>query len=164
MLMAAIEFEEPEFAADLLYLIQMGLVDPNEEFNVYGDKWNLVDRAVSGEYIKNNILGFDLVDLYSVRLDVDSWEVIGAKTIEQARGYFMNRYGFLPKIIKMDKSKWLKEFYFEDMKTYKSLQEIRKESNKFPRHLLYVQPNNAIIYKDVKSFVNKIIQREWGKK
>ena len=138
MLMAAIEFEEQDFACDLYYLIAHGIINGEDEFTLQGSDWNKVDRAISGEYIKNNILGFNLVDLYSVRLDVDTWEVIAAKTSEEARGYFMNKYRFLPKIIKMDKSKWLKEFWFEDMKTYKSLQEIRKESNVFPRHLLYI--------------------------
>ena len=137
MLLAAIEFEEVEFAADLLYLIQMGIVDPNAEFNVQGETWNLVDRKISGEFIKSNLLSFDIVDLYCVRLNVDDFEIIGARTENEARGYFLNKYGFLPKIIKMDKSKWLKEFWFPNSKETKSLLEIRKEDNNFPRHLIY---------------------------
>ena len=138
MLMAAIEFEEQEFACDLLYLIQEGLIDPNEEFNIYGKAWNKVDRVISGEFIKQNLLNFDIVDLYCVRISVDDYEIIGARSMESAKGYFLNKYNCIPKIIKMDKSKWLKEFWFEDIKMYKSLQEIRKESNVFPRHLLYI--------------------------
>ena len=138
MLMAAIEFEEVELAYDLYYLIANGIINAEDEFTLQGKDWNKIDGQATREMREMNLLGFDLVDLYSVRLDVDTWEVIAAKTSEEARGYFMNKYRFLPKIIKMDKSKWLKEFWFEDMKTYKSLQEIRKESNKFPRHLLYV--------------------------
>mgnify|MGYP003452557633 FL=1 len=138
MLMAAIEFEEPEFACDLLYLIQMGIVDPNEEFNVYGEKWNLVDRKVSGEYIKNNLLGFNIVRIFCVRINVEDYEIILARNEVEARSYCLSKYGFIPKLVEMDKSKYLKEFYFEDSKEYKSLMDIRRENDIFPRTALII--------------------------
>ena len=134
--MAAIEFEEVAFAADLLYLMQHDHVDPNSEYTVSGNDWNKVDYKVREGYIESNVLGFDVVNLYCVKLNASDWEVFAARSDEEAKGYMLNKYRHLPKIIKMDKSKWLKEFWFEDLKQYKSLLELRNESNVFPRTLI----------------------------
>lgn len=132
--MAAIEFEEVEIAFDLFYLISYGHLDANAEFD--SPDWNKVDKAIVNEMMQQNLLGFDVVDLYCVRLDVDTWEVIGAKNDFEARSYFTHKYKFTPKIVKMGRERWLREFYFEDSKETKSLLDLRRESNVWPRQLL----------------------------
>lgn len=132
--MAAIEFEEVEIAFDLFYLISYGHLDANAQYD--SPDWNKVDKAIVNEMMQQNLLGFDVVDLYCVRLDVDTWEIVGARSDEEARGYFLNKYRALPKIIKMGRERWLKEFYFPDSKETKSLMELRKQSNVWPRQLL----------------------------
>lgn len=136
MLMAAIEFEEVEFAFDLFYLISHGHLDANAKYD--SPNWNLVDKKVVNEMMKQNLLGFDIVNIYCIRLNVEDYEIFFAKNEEQARGYALNKYRFLPKIVQMDKSKYLKEFYFQDSKEYKSLLQIRQESNVFPRHAMVI--------------------------
>lgn len=136
MLLAAMEFEEVEFALDLLYLIQNGIVDANAPYD--NPDWNKVDAKVTRQWEKENFLGFDIVNLYCVRLNVDDWEVFMARSDEEARGYVLNKYNFLPKIIKMDKAKWLTSFWLPESKEFKSLLDIKRESNVFPRTALII--------------------------
>ena len=138
MLMAAIEFEEELFAYDLLYLISNGYLNPDDEYQELGSMWNKVDAAETRKMMENNLLGFNTCNIYCVKISVDDFEIFFARNIEEARGYMLSKYRFIPKIIEMDKSKYLKEFWFQDSNTYKSLMDIRKESNVFPRTALIV--------------------------
>jgi len=137
MLMAAIEFEEPEFAADLYYLIAHGIINGEDEFTLQGSDWNKVDRAISGEYIKNNILGFDIKHLYAVRINVTDWHLYFARNDSEARGYALNKLG-TTRFIKMPKEKLLTSFWFPDSKEYKSLKDLMSESKDFPRYALTI--------------------------
>lgn len=135
MLIAAIEFEEVEFSYDLMYLIQTGALDANAEYD--RPDWNRVDKAVVNEWQQQNLLGFDLVNLYAVRINVSDFMIIMAKDDASARGYALNKLG--PgnyKIQKMPHHKWLTEFWFDDTKEFKSLIDIKKETAKFPTHLI----------------------------
>ena len=136
MLLAAIEFEEVEFAADLFYLMQEGYIDANSEYTLSGQDWNKVDYKAREALIESNVLGFDIINLYAARINVEDWMIIMARDFESARGYALNVLGALPKIIQMPKEKWLTEFYFPNTKQTKSLADIRKESTVFPKHIL----------------------------
>jgi len=138
MLIASMEFEEVDVSYDLLYLIQNQIIDPSEEYVDLKEKWNLVDMKITNEWRENNFLGFDIVNLYCVRLNVDDWEIFGARSDEEARGYMINKYNYIPKIIKMDKSKWLSSFWMPNSMEYKSLLDLRKENNNFPRTFLII--------------------------
>ena len=137
MLMAAIEFEEQDFACDLYYLIAHGIINGEDEFTLQGSDWNKVDRAISGEYIKNNILGFDIINLYGIRINVTDWHLFFSRNDSEARGYALNKLG-TTNFIKFPKEKKLTSFYFPDSKQYKSLLELSKESNVIPRYALTV--------------------------
>lgn len=136
MLMAAIEFEEVEYAYDLLFLIQEGFANPNAEFNISGEDWNRVDKNVVNEWQNMNLLNFDLVHLFACRINASDWMLIMARTEEEARGYALNKLGALPKLIKMPHHKWSTEFWFDDTREYKSLLDLRKEIVSFPTHLI----------------------------
>lgn len=135
MLLAAMEFEEVEFAYDLLFLIQAGIVDANAEFNISGEDWNRVDKRTVNSWQKVNLLNFKLIHLYAVRINVSDWMIIFARSEEEARGYALNKLGG-GKVTKMPKEKWLTSFYFPDTKEFKSLMDIRKQAVQFPTHII----------------------------
>ena len=135
MLLAAMEFEEVELAYDIFYLIQEGIVDPNAEFNISGEDWNRVDKRTVNSWQKVNLLNFNLIHLYAVRMNASDWMIIMAKGDDEARGYALNKLGG-GKVTKMPKEKWLTSFYFPDTKEFKSLLDIRRETVSFPTHLI----------------------------
>ena len=137
MLMAAIEFEEVDVSYDLLYLIQNGLINPNDEYKDLGKTWDLVDKKVINEWISQNLLWFDIINLYGIRIDVTSWHLFFSRNDSEARGYALNKLG-TTNIVKFPKEKKLTSFYFPDSKQYKSLLELSKESNVIPRYALTV--------------------------
>ena len=137
MLLAAMEFEEVEFSYDIYFLIQEGYLKADAEYSSEGTNWNLVDKAVVNEYMRQNLLGFDVINLYAVRINASDHMIIMARKGEDARGYALNKLGQGNyKINRMPKEKWLKDFYFPETKEYKSLMDIRKEQTVFPTHII----------------------------
>jgi len=137
MLLAAVEFGEESFAYDLLYLIQTGVVDANAEYQELGETWNKIDAAVTRLWQSQNLLGFDVIDLYGVRINVSDWMLIFARNEAEARGYALNKLGG-GKVVKFPKEKMLTTFYLPDSREYKSLIEMAKESSVFPRQALII--------------------------
>lgn len=137
MLMAAIEFEEVSFAYDLFFLIREGILSPNDEYVELREKWNLVDAKVTNEYMAQNLLGFDVINLYAIRINASDFMIIMARKDEEARGYALNKLGTGNyRIQKVPHHKWLTEFYFSETKEYKSLLDLRRETVSFPTHLI----------------------------
>lgn len=137
MLLAAMEFEEVEFAYDLYFLIQEGYLKADVEFSSRGTNWNLVDKKIVNEYMSQNLLGFDVINLYAVRINASDFMIIMARKDEDARGYALNKLGTGNyRIQKMPHHKWLTEFYFSETKEYKSLLDLRRETVSFPTHLI----------------------------
>ena len=136
MLMAAIEFQEEMFALDLMYLIQNGIVNSEDEFK--NTPWNSVDRKVVNEWKKCNLLGIDKINLYAARIDVSDWMIILSTTEEEARGHAFKELRRVCNVIKMPKEKMLQSFWFPDSNTYKSLLDIKKESNSFPKTAIII--------------------------
>jgi len=136
MLLAAMEFEEIDIAYDLYFLIQEGILSPDAEYRELGSIWNKVDRKITNEWRKNNLLGFDLIHLYACRINASDWMIIMSRTEEEARGYALNKLGAIPKLIHMPKEKFLTSFWFEETKEYKSLMDIKQETASFPTHII----------------------------
>lgn len=134
LLIDCIEFEESEIAHDLIYLLEKGYV--NYDSPISNIDWNKVDRNITNEYIKNNILAINIVDLYSCLVYDDNtsskWLMVFAESLESARGYCLSKLGYIPKIIKMPKEKEFVSFWIPEQRCYKSLWQIKRESFAFP--------------------------------
>ena len=137
MLLAAIEFEEVEFAYDLLYLLQEGIIDAQAEYVELNETWNKVDKKITNSWTSQNLLGFDITHLYGIRMNASDWHLLFARNDSEARGYALNKFGTV-NVIKFPKEKKLTSFFFQDTKQYKSIIELSKESNVFPRYALTI--------------------------
>ena len=134
LLLSCLEFDEPTVAYDLMYLMQEGYVTGDSP--VSDIDWNLVDKGPVNILEKNNILGFNVVDLYSAlcydKFNNKRWLMILARSLEEVRGYCIKNLGYIPKITKMPKHKELTAFWFSDEKNYKSVHQLKKEKLEFP--------------------------------
>ena len=136
MMMSAIEYDEVEVAYDLFYLISYGHINANDEYE--HPDWNKIDKSIVNDWMEKDILKTKTFNLYCTRVNVDDWDIFMAKDDIEARGFMLQKYGFLPKIQKMHKNKWLSYFWLPESKEFKSLLDLRKESSVSPRTLLIV--------------------------
>ena len=128
--MDAIKYDEELMAYSVLWLIKNGIVKGTDSAN--NVDWDLVNHEEVKELRKRNELNMKPIKLYTVPMGNNQHMIIFAESVESARGHYLNETGQLPaKIfditIKMDKS-----FWFEDIKQYKSLRQLKDETLVFP--------------------------------
>lgn len=130
LLMDAIKYDEVKMAYSVYWLFKNGVVQGTDYVN--GIDWDLVNHKEVQAMIERNELNLNPIKLYSVPMGNNNHMIIFAESVESARGHYLNETGQLPaKIfditIKMDKS-----FWFEDIKQYKSLRQLKDETLVFP--------------------------------
>jgi hypothetical protein len=126
----AIKYDEERMAYSVFWLIKNGIVKGTDNAN--NVDWDLVNHQEVEEMRKRNELNLKPIKLYSVPMGNNFHMIIFAESVESARGHYLNETGKLPAKIFDITTKMDKSFWFEDIKKYKSLRQLRDETLVFP--------------------------------
>ena len=135
--MDAIKYDEELMAYSVLWLIKNGIVRGTDSAN--NVDWDLVNHEEVKELRKRNELNMKPIKLYTVPMGNNQHMIIFAESVESARGHYLNETGQLPAKIFDITIKINKSFWFEDIKQYKSLRQLKDETLVFP--------TTAMVYK-----------------
>ena len=130
LLMDAIKCDEELMAYSVLWLIKNGIVKGTDSAN--NVDWDLVNHEEVKELRKRNELNMKPIKLYTVPMGNNNHMIIFAESVESARGHYLNETGKLPAKIFDITTKMDKSFWFEDIKQYKSLRQLKDETLVFP--------------------------------
>mgnify|MGYP001279734370 FL=1 len=130
LLMDAIKCDEELMAYSVLWLIKNGIVKGTDSAN--NVDWDLVNHEEVKELRKRNELNMKPIKLYTVPMGNNQHMIIFAESVESARGHYLNETGKLPAKIFDITTKMDKSFWFEDIKQYKSLRQLKDETLVFP--------------------------------
>lgn len=130
----AIKFDEPRLAYPLYYLIKNNLVNGNDRYS--REMLLSVPHSEVEKLMQENILNMNKIKLYSVPLGNRQHFILLAENEESARGHCFNTLGRLPNKIIDISHKMDMEFWFDDIKKYKTLREIKDETLMFPSSVM----------------------------
>lgn len=130
LLADAIRFDEIRMAYSVYWLIKNGVVNGTDLVN--GTDWDIVNHEEVTEMMKRNELNLKPIKLYSVPMGNRRHMIIFAQDEESAKGHYLNETGKLPAKIFDITTKIDESFWFEDIKKYKSLRQLRDETLVFP--------------------------------
>lgn len=130
LLADAIRYDEELMAYSVYWLIQKGVVKGTDQ--VKGIDWDMVNHEEVQVMRKRNELNINPIKLYSVPMGNNKHMIIFAHNEESAKGHYLNETGKLPAKIFDITTKIDKSFWFEDIKKYKSLRQLRDETLVFP--------------------------------
>lgn len=129
LMQESIRYDETFLAYAIFWGIQKNVFRGNHDCNSID--FNLVNVSETKEMMNQNILGIEMIRLYSMKMEDGRFAIVLAKQETDAKGKFLSEYGKLPRRVIDISEKMDTSFYFEKI-GHRSIREIKESILEFP--------------------------------